>query len=279
MSNHDWLQDKVALVTGAAGGLGLALARVLAREGAKVVLADIDGPRVREACEALSADGHRVLALELDVTEPAGWKRAASLTRQTFGEVDVLCNNAGIVGAYSLPMGVEPELLRRVFDVNVVGQLRGVQTFAPTMRERGRGHILNTGSMTGIDTVASAADYSAAKHAFVSLSEALRDELAGDGIVVSVLCPGGIATDFGARRPSQSRIAGNAVSPAGPAFPSAAGDAAKRGGVLTPAEVAELAVEGLSRGDFYIFTHPAGRERLQKRFNEMSAAFDRLMGI
>jgi len=124
--------------------------------------------------------------------------------------------------------------------------------------------------MTGLDTVGAVSDYSASKHAFVSLSEAMRDELSRDEIVVSVLCPGAINTGLGGKRlPAQSD---GAVAKAPPATAAAA----KHGNAMSPADVAAIALTGMARGDFYIFTHAEGRHRLQKRVDEMMLGFDQL---
>lgn len=267
MENLEWVKGKVAFVTGAAGGLGFELARLLALHGARVVLADIEGEKVRVASEQLSARGLTSFPLCLDITDAEGWERAAEQARSAFGEVDILCNNAGIVGAYSYTMGVSPEVLGRVLDTNVIGALRGVQTFVPAMIARRTGHVLITNSMTSVDTHARAADYSASKHALLSLSESLRDELSPAGVIVSALCPGGLTT--GLNDPAK-RLSGGQSSLARDA------PLAKPGNAMSPAVVAEIALAGLARGDFYIFTHPDGRQRLQERVDEMMSAFDRL---
>ena len=126
--------------------------------------------------------------------------------------------------------------------------------------------------MTGLDTVSAVSDYSASKHAFVSMSEAMRDELSGDGIVVSLLCPGAIRTGLGRKRlPPQGNGAAAKVSPAtAEAVPANA---------MSASVVAAIAIDGLTRGDFYIFTHAEGRNRLQRCVDEIMLGFDRLDAI
>ncbi|MGH6633095.1 SDR family NAD(P)-dependent oxidoreductase [Sphingopyxis sp.] len=273
MVELSWLRGKVALVTGAAGGLGLGLSRVLAANGARVIMADVDAAGVQDASAALNESGGATLAFHLDVTDGESWNGVARQTREAFGEVDFLCNNAGIVGAYEMPLGVSPDVLRQVLDTNVVGALRGVQTFAPAMRERQRGHILNIGSMTGIDTVSAASDYSASKHALVSLCEAMRDELSPDGIIVSLLCPGAVDTGLGGKRII------DAASGSAPGAPPASSAAARPSNAMPVLDVAAIALAGLTRGDFFIFTHAEGRQRLQKRVDEMLLGFDTLDAV
>ncbi|MBO8188380.1 SDR family NAD(P)-dependent oxidoreductase [Streptomyces spirodelae] len=186
---------QTAVVTGAAGGIGLALARRFAAEGLQVVLADVEQDPLEKAAEALRADGARVLAHLTDVSEPESVEALAEAAWQEFGAVHVLCNNAGVGSGAEGPMW-EHELndWRWAFAVNVWGVLHGIRSFVPRMLESGGpGHVVNTSSGDGgIAPLPTASVYAVTKSAVVTMTESLYAQLRAGSVPVgaSVLFPG-----------------------------------------------------------------------------------------
>jgi NAD(P)-dependent dehydrogenase (short-subunit alcohol dehydrogenase family) len=180
----------VAVVTGGASGIGLALGRRFARDGARVALADIEQPALERAV-ALLPEG--TLGVPTDVSDQGHVERLADAVLDRFGRVDIVCNNAGVT-TFNLLERQTLDDWRWVFDVNLWGVVNGVRTFVPIMREQGTpGHVVNTASAAGLTgAVPYMGPYAASKAAVIALSETLRAELelAGAPIGVSVLCPG-----------------------------------------------------------------------------------------
>lgn len=183
----------VAIITGAASGIGRALSEELARRGAYVVLADRQIELAQEVSAGISA--HRGTAHAVDVTDFSAVERLVQETVQTHGRLDYLFNNAG------LAVGGEARLYQRedwqlVLEVNLHGVVNGVQAAYPVMLKQGYGHIVNTASMAGLCPAPMAVNYAATKHAVVGLSTSLRIEAAEAGVRVSALCPGFIRTQI-----------------------------------------------------------------------------------
>jgi NAD(P)-dependent dehydrogenase (short-subunit alcohol dehydrogenase family) len=183
----------VAVVTGGASGIGQALGEALARRGATVVLADLQGGRAQAVAADIRAAGGRATAAELDVVDFAAVRRLIEETVAAHGRLDYLFNNAGI-GINGEVRHYQIEDWYRVFDVNLRGVANGVQAAYPVMLRQGYGHIVNTASMAGLVPSPWVVNYTATKHAVVGLSLALRVEAAAAGVRVSVLCPGVIRT-------------------------------------------------------------------------------------
>ncbi|WP_280235413.1 SDR family oxidoreductase [Nocardia cyriacigeorgica] len=185
---------QVAVVTGAADGIGRAIAETLHARGIRVVLADIDGDGLAKAAEEI---GHDTPAVPTDVADPQQVQRLAETTLRLFGRVDLVFNNAG-TGAGGPIWAVEPDDLQRVWAVNVQGVINGMRAFVPHMIEAGRGHIINTSSLAGVTTGLFNGPYTASKHAVVSLTESLHGELAvlAPGIGATVVCPGPVDTQM-----------------------------------------------------------------------------------
>jgi NAD(P)-dependent dehydrogenase (short-subunit alcohol dehydrogenase family) len=186
-------RDAVAIVTGAASGIGRALSEELARRGAEVVLADLQAELAEEVAAGIRARGGKAAAEPLDVTDFAAVDRLVKARADSRGRIDYLFNNAGIavvgeLGHYQI------EDWYRVLDVNLRGVVHGVQAVYPVMVRQGFGHIVNTASLAGLIPLGGLLSYSTSKHAVVGLSTSLRVEAAGSGVRVSVLCPGAIET-------------------------------------------------------------------------------------
>lgn len=178
--------NRTALITGAASGLGAAMARRFHAAGWEVVVADLDG----DGAEAMVAElGDRATAIAMDVTRWEDWERA----RDQFGEADVLINNAGVAVGGSLEE-TSLEDWQWVMDIDLMGVVAGCKAFAPGMRKRGRGHIINVASFAGLAGAPQINAYGTAKAGVIAMSEMLRTELAPAGVEVSVLCPAFVRT-------------------------------------------------------------------------------------
>jgi NADP-dependent 3-hydroxy acid dehydrogenase YdfG len=189
-------EGRVAVVTGAASGIGRAFATRAAAEGMRVVLADVEKGALEATADELEASGAEVLAVPTDVADAAAVEALASATVDRFGGVHVVFNNAGVLVAGSL-WECSLDELRWSVDVNLWGVIHGIRTFVPILLEqRGEGHVVNTASMAGLTSAPFLDIYTATKHAVVALSESLYKELRmiGSPVRASVVCPGLIQT-------------------------------------------------------------------------------------
>jgi NAD(P)-dependent dehydrogenase (short-subunit alcohol dehydrogenase family) len=247
-------RDRIAVVTGAASGIGLALAERFAAEGMKVVMADIEAAPLTAAADGLRRQGAAVLATRVDVSSPDDVERLARESYQAFGAAHVVCNNAGVavIGA------VHEHTLadwQWVVNVNLWGVIHGVRAFLPRMLAGGdEGHIVNTASMAGLTTAPFMSVYDVTKHGVVALSEAMYKEaqVTGSPIGVSVVCPGLIDTNImrsSRNRPEALAERGKA-GPMAQAFGQSLSD--RLTGGYPPSEVAEQVVQGIREGRFYI---------------------------
>jgi NAD(P)-dependent dehydrogenase (short-subunit alcohol dehydrogenase family) len=248
------LEDRVAVVTGAASGIGLALAERFAVEGMKVVMADVEADALAGAVAAIRSTARGVLPVRVDVARAEDVERLAHETYAAFGAAHVVCNNAGVavIGAVH-----EHSLAdwQWVIGVNLWGVIHGVRAFLPRMLAGGdEGHIVNTASIAGLTTAPFMSVYDVTKHGVVALSESMYRELEATGapIGVSVVCPGLINTNImrsSRNRPPELADEGKA-GPAAQAFGQALGDRLTTG--YPPSEVAEQVVRGIQEKRFYV---------------------------
>ncbi|MGP0101842.1 MAG: SDR family NAD(P)-dependent oxidoreductase [Solirubrobacteraceae bacterium] len=190
------LEGRVALITGAAGGIGAAAARRLAQEGAQLLLSDADGERAHGLAQELGACAD---ALEHDVTSEEGWRAVVARALEAHGRIDVLLNNAGVFLAAPLTE-TSVEDFRRVMDVNVTGVFLGMRTVAPAMIERRAGSVINISSVAGLTGPPFLTAYAASKWAVRGMSKVAAKELAQFGVRVNSLHPGQIDTDMHTRQ-------------------------------------------------------------------------------
>ncbi len=271
------LAGKTAFVTGGASGIGFALGRAFAEAGMKVMLADIETGALDAAVKSLHNVGPDVRGIECDVTDSASVERAAGASFDAFGNVHVICNNAGVAAGGGIE-DIALDSWRWVLDVNLMGVVHGIRAFLPHMRAHGEGgHIVNTASMAGMQSGLGFSPYTASKFAVVGMSEGLAPQLAPFGIGVSVLCPGFVRTrigESGRNRPDQY---GAAQMP-DPGTPTAALvamiDELIRNG-LDPSDVAARVLAAIRANELYVFTHPDMRAEVEDRFTAITAAFDK----
>jgi NAD(P)-dependent dehydrogenase (short-subunit alcohol dehydrogenase family) len=263
MSDHEAViaRDHVAVVTGGASGIGLAVAERLIARGMRIVLADIDGARLRDVEARLTESEVDVAGTVCDTASEASVGELADFVLERYGAAHLLFNNAGIAGVGDA-WGGSIELWQRVIGINLMGVVHGIRSFMPIMEQQGIGHIVNTASMAGLVAMPGLAPYNATKHAVVAISEGLYLELqvTGSPIGISVLCPGFVKTALMRDEPERTEAPIGALM-----------NEVLRDGVATgiPADdVAAQVVEAVDHRTFWILTHDDLRrqpvERMQR---------------
>jgi NAD(P)-dependent dehydrogenase (short-subunit alcohol dehydrogenase family) len=272
------LKGKSAFVTGGASGIGLGLGRAFAEAGMKVMLADIEGGALDAALKELSDFGPNVRGVACDVADPDSVERAAQAAYAAFGNVHVVCNNAGVAAGGGID-NISLGNWRWVIDVNLMGVLHGVRCFLPHMRAHGEGgHIVNTASMAGMNGGHGFSPYTASKFAVVAMSEGLATQLKPHGIGVTVLCPSFVRTrigESGRNRPERYGQA-PALDPASPSAMIVAEIARRLQSGLDPDEIAARVLSAIREGELYVFTHPNMRQEVDERFAAIQTAMDKV---
>ncbi len=265
--------DKVAVVTGGASGIGLAVTEVLVERGAKVVIADIE----QEALDGVvarfkSEQGADVTGVITDVSDRQSIEALRDEAIAKYGKVHILFNNAGVGGGGPMAEAT-PESWKWVLDVNLVGVVDGIRAFLPHMLEHGEdSHIINTASMAGMTSPPGMGAYNASKHAVVTITETLSAEVTGTNVGASVLCPGFVRTkihESGRNRQEDKYGAG-----AEPSTEAVAIFAAFVNGGIDPALVGRLVVRAIEDNRLHIFTHPTMRQAITDRYNQLMEDYD-----
>lgn len=250
MSSTDTViaRGNVAVITGGAGGIGLAVAERLRDRGMKLVLADIDEPKLRAVESRLNESGGDVIGVVCDTAVAESVTALAEAALDRFGAAHLLFNNAGVVGAGDA-WGGSFDLWERTIGVNLYGVVHGIRSFLPIMTEQGSGHIVNTASMAGLTALPGAAPYNATKHAVVAISEGLYLELGATGspIGVSVLCPGFVKTDLMKNEPAR------VDSPIGGLIREVLSAGVEDG--IPASDVADALVDAVDGRRFWVLTH------------------------
>jgi NADP-dependent 3-hydroxy acid dehydrogenase YdfG len=263
------LGGATAFITGGASGIGLATAKALAVKGVRLVLADIDEDRVREAADDLRTQGAEALPLKLDVTDEAAWARVGQAA-QAFGPVRLLFSNAGVGGGAGKFEVYDPEVWRWNYAVNAHAHLYACRTFLGAMKASAEPcHVVITSSMVGIVPPPISIAYISSKFATLGIAMGLRNELAGTNVGISVLCPGMSAT----RIVETTRE----LRPGGQEGGAAANTSQAMGAVLAsgmdPARIGARVVTAIEADEFWIFTHPEWKRLAEPQIAEMLAAF------
>ncbi len=265
---------KTAFITGGASGIGYSMAQAFLREGMNVMLSDIEEDALGKAVDRLGATNAQVRTVVCDVAVREAVNEAAARTIEEFGNVHIVCNNAG-VGAGG-PFGeIDPADWDWTIAVDQWGVVYGIEAFLPHMKAHGEdGHIINTASMAGMVGLPNMSPYCAAKFAVVAMTETLHSELAETNIGVSVLCPGFVRTRIHeSGRTRQSKYGG-------PRERMLEGPDSEEGDVaslvnsgIDPDAVAGRVLECIRDDELYIFTHPDTWEWLSERFGRIESAF------
>lgn len=269
------VEGKVAVVTGAASGIGRGLAGRFARAGMKVALADIEREPLAIAERELASTGAEVIAVLTDVSSLASVEGLRDRVLERWGKIHVLCNNAGVSGGGGGPIWSASERdWQWVLGVNLMGVVHGIQAFVPSMLAHGEeGHIVNTSSVLGLST-GNGSTYGVSKHAVTRLTEGLHFDLraANASIGASVLCPGMIATriiEAERNRPAHLRDEARAQVSETLATQRQAMSARFQADGMPPDEVGDIVFEAIRDGRFYILTHPAIKERVRVRMEDI----------
>jgi NAD(P)-dependent dehydrogenase (short-subunit alcohol dehydrogenase family) len=265
------LAGKVAVVTGAASGIGLALARQFGHDGMRVVMADIERVTLEQSAAALADDGIDVLPVVTDTSLESDVEALADATLERFGGVHVVCNNAG-VGSRGLKVA---DLPRRDFEwvigVNLWGVINGIRAFLPRLIAQDEGHIVNTASVAGLISPPGMGAYCVSKHAVVTLSEALHHDLRerGSRVGVSLLCPAYVPTGIADSERNQPP----GVSVSSKSNERVAKEAALRkavaAGKLSADDVARAVVAAVKENRFYVLTHPGIKGAVRARMEDV----------
>jgi NAD(P)-dependent dehydrogenase (short-subunit alcohol dehydrogenase family) len=258
------LRGKTAVVTGGASGIGRALALRFAREGASLVVADLDAAGMEAVAGEARGLGVKALAVSTDVSDLAQVQALAARAFETFGAVHVLCNNAGVAAWGGLESATHRDW-QWVLGVNLWGVIHGVEAFVPHMIARGEpAHIVNTASMAGLVASKGLGVYNTSKYAVVGLSETLAKDLKPYRIGVSVLCPMGVETrirDSERNRPAPLRNERAAAEPV-----------ELIGRYLSPETVADMVLAAIRGNELYVITHDEALEPLRRRAERLERA-------
>jgi NAD(P)-dependent dehydrogenase (short-subunit alcohol dehydrogenase family) len=267
---------KTAFVTGGAAGIGLALAKSLALAGAKVMICDVEAAALELATAELAAISTETDAVRCDVSDRDEFSRAAAATFERFGDVHILCNNAGVSRAGRIETVAEQDW-QWVLGVNLLGVVHGLQAFLPRMRASSTEcHIVNTSSMVGVVGGALSGPYAATKFGIVGITDVLAAELEGSNVSVSVLCPSWVRTQMpnnGRNRPERFGGPFDLASDTANAERNARYLAAAELG-LDPMEVAAMVLDAIRTKRRFIFTHRDARTDVERHHALIQEGFD-----
>ncbi len=257
----DTLLDKVTVITGAASGIGRAIAFALAGRGAHLVAVDVDNDGLHTLTGDLNDRGAAVLPHRADVSDPGAFEGIRSAALQRFGRIDIVVNNVGVL-TNGLPEDIPVTEWQRILDINLMSVVRSNAAFLPLLLDQGGGHVVNTASFAGLFTYSyDRLPYAATKAAIVQISEGLAIYLRPKNIGVTMLCPGPVLTNIAAAVP---RFGGGApLRIPGEQFE-----------LLDPAVVGELVADAILRNRFFVPTHAGVVDELRRRIDDWDAYID-----
>jgi len=266
----DNLPGKTAFITGAASGIGFALARVFAREGMKVVVADVEQSALDRAVSELVAGGAEAIGVQVDVTDRAAVANARDAALDAFGAVHLLCNNAGVNAAGPLFDATYKDW-DWVMGVNFWGVVHGVHEFLSELMRHGTdAHVVNTASVGGLVGMRNLGIYNAAKFGVVGLTEALRADMEGHGVGVSVLCPGVVRTSL---TTSERNRPAHLTDEPSPSVADVAPESDAPPAGTDPMDLAEQVLEAVRANQFFINTHAEWQPLVGQRHQAIDAGF------
>ncbi len=255
------LRDKIAVITGAASGIGRAVARALAARGAHIVAVDLDDDGIQAVVDELNGHEAAVLPQRADVADPQAFEGIRSAALQRFGRVDIVVNNVGVL-TNGLPVDIPVTEWQRILDINLMSVVRSNAAFLPLLLDQGSGHVVNTASFAGLFTYSyDRLPYAATKAAIVQISEGLAIYLRPKNIGVTLLCPGPVLTNIAAAVPTFG--GGAPLRTPGEQF-----------GLLQPEPVGELVADAILRNRFFVPTHPQVVDELRRRVEDWDAYID-----
>ncbi len=268
------LAGKSAFVTGAAGGIGLGIARAFARQGMSLALADIEAGALEDARQALSGEGVAVRSFNCDVSERSSIEGAMRAAEDRLGNLHVLCNCAGVAVAGRF-QSISQEDWQWVLGVNLIGVVNGVAAFLPQARAHGEGaHIVNVGALSALWSIPLCSAYNASKGAILSLSDSLARELEPEGIGVSVVLPAAVPS----RLEESERNRPARFGPPGGSAENQEFMAARRNrpapSALDAITVGRRVVEAIQGAELYVFTHRDWRARIEDKLGTLAEALD-----
>lgn len=267
------LEGKTAFITGGASGIGLATATALAREGARVVLADVEEAALHKAVEGLRAKGAKAIGVRTDVGERAAVFALADEAFEEFGAVHIVFNNAGVAVSGPTQDATHADWEWSV-RVNLWGPIHGVEAFVPRMVEQKQGgHVLFTASFAGLVPNRDLGPYCVTKFGVVALAECLHKDLRAHGIGVSVLAPMRVGTQIDFSKRNRPAAYGG---PSNEGVYSEEELASLSGRELGVEPVAELVLAGIRDGELYLHTHEEARQFVRRRWERIDKAFERL---
>jgi NAD(P)-dependent dehydrogenase (short-subunit alcohol dehydrogenase family) len=266
------VKRKVAVITGAAGGIGLGAARAFAADGMRLVLADIDESRLVTAVDKIRDKGAEVHGVPVDVRDRSSLEALRDSALAQYGAVHLVCNNAGGPIPRRI-IDVTPSDWSRVLDLNLFSVVNGVQVFLPLLEEQGEGHLSATASMSGLVPFPPVVTYNVAKAGAIAFMETLAHELreSGSPVGVSILCPGGVVTQAIENMMRQAEATGHEPSPEELEAASTAQAGLLKSGI-DPDEAGRILLDGIRQGRFWIFTHSSWVDGpLKQRYEAMTS--------
>ena len=279
----DEFAGKVAVITGGAAGIGLAMARRFGAEGMRLVIADIQQDALDSAVAELTAAGIETIGVRADVSDRAQVQAIADAAMERFGAIHLACNNAG-VGSGGLSWELTEADWKWVLGVDLWGVIHGVGVFTPLIIESGGGHVVNTASMAGLTSPPFMGPYNVAKHGVVALSESMFLELqmAAPSVGVTVVCPGWVQTQIHTsvrNRPTTGDQAPDSEVTEADAKMLQDTIGALIADGLQPADVAEQVFDAVANGRFYVLTHPDWSSMVRRNTERMLAGENPEMNI